>query len=420
MDTPDEPSKKSKLTLRIIIGMILGISTGFIINQLGNPEWINTWLTEGLFHVTGTLFIRSLQLLVVPLVFVSLVCGSAAMEDIRRLGRVGGKTVGLYLVTTTIAISLGMAFGLIVKPGEGLTLNADQTFEAPTAPPLTEVFINIVPTNPLQAMAEGNMLQIIVFSILFGLALTMAGQAGKTVLSGFEALNEVIMKLVLILIQLAPFGVFALLAKTFAEEGFDAILPLAKYFFLVVGVLLLHAFLTYPLFLRAFGKISPFPFFRKMRKAQIFAFSTASSNATIPVTLEVVEEELGVDNSISSFTVPLGATINMDGTAIMQGVATIFIAQASGIDLALTELLTVILMATLASIGTAGVPGVGLIMLTIVLVRVGLPIEPVGIILGIDRMLDMLRTAVNITGDATVTCIVGKSENRMDTSVFES
>lgn len=413
-------SKRAKLTLKIIIGMLCGLGVGYLINLLGNPEPVDRWLTQGLFHVVGTLFIRSLQLIVVPLVFVSLVCGAAAMEDIRRLGRVGGKTVGLYLITTTIAITLGMVFGLLVKPGQGLTLETSESFEAPDPPALTEVFINIIPTNPIQALAEGEMLQIIFFSILFGLSLTLAGEPGKRVLSAFQAFNDVIMRMVMILIELAPYGVFALLAKTFAQEGFAAIIPLGKYFFLVVGVLILHAFLTYPVFLKVFGNISPFPFFRKMRKAQIFAFSTASSNATIPVTLEVVEEELGVDKSVCAFTVPLGATINMDGTAIMQGVATIFIAQATGIDLSLTQLVTVVLMATLASIGTAGVPGVGLIMLTMVLVQVGLPVEPVGIILGIDRLLDMLRTAVNVTGDATVSCIVGKSEDRMDQEVFES
>lgn len=413
-------SDRSRLTLKIVIGMIAGVAVGFTINLLGNPAGIDAWLTNGLFDVVGSLFIRSLRLIVVPLVFVSLVCGAAAMQDIRKLGRIGGKTVGLYLVTTTIAISLGLTLGMLVKPGDGLTLETDAGFEAPEPPALTEVLTNIIPTNPIQAMAEGEMLQIITFSILLGLALTMAGEPGKRVLSAFEALNTVIMKLVLILIQLAPYGVFALLAKTFAQEGFEAILPLAKYFFLVLGVLLLHAAVTYPFFLRGLGRMSPLPFFRKVRKAQIFAFSTASSNATIPVTLEVVEEELGVDNSISAFTVPLGATINMDGTAIMQGVATVFIAQASGIDLTLTQLVTVVLMATLASIGTAGVPGVGLIMLTMVLVQVGLPIEPVGIILGIDRLLDMVRTAVNVTGDAAVTCIVGKSEDQLDEDVFNS
>jgi len=420
MTKPQKPSKRVSLTYRIILGMVAGATLGFGINLFGNPDWINSWFVEGLFDVVGTLFIRSLQLIVVPLVFVSLVCGTAAMEDIRRIGRIGGKTVGLYLITTTIAISLGMIFALMVKPGQGLTLDTDESFDAPEPPALTEVLINIIPTNPIRAMAEGEMLQIIVFSILFGLALTMAGDAGKKVLSGFEALNDCIMKLVLLLIELAPLGVFALLAKTFAAEGFSAIIPLAKYFFLVMGVLVLQAMFTYPFFLKVLGDINPVHFFRKMRKAQIFAFSTASSNATIPVTLEVVNEEMGVDRSVCAFTVPLGATINMDGTAIMQGVATVFIAQASGIDLTLVQLLTVVVMATLASIGTAGVPGVGLIMLTMVLKQVGLPLEAVGIILGIDRLLDMLRTAVNITGDAAISCIVGKSEGKMDQAVFEA
>jgi len=226
------------------------------------------------------------------------------------------------------------------------------------------------------------------------------------------------MKLVLILIELAPYGVFCLVSRTFATQGFEAIWPLAKYFFLVVGVLIIHAVLTYPLLLKFFTGLSPLTFLRKMREAQVFAFSTASSNATIPVTLETAERDLGVNNSIASFTVPLGATINMDGTAIMQGAATIFIAQAYGFDLTLGNLMTVILTATLASIGTAGVPSAGLIMLSIVLIQIGLPVDAIAIIWGIDRLLDMLRTAVNITGDATVTTIVGNWEGQLDRDTF--
>ncbi len=411
--------KKRSLTARILMGMALGILTGVLLNLAGNDGLIRVLFSDGIFLVVGTLFLRSLQLMVVPLVFVSLVCGTASMEDVRRLGRIGGKTLALYLLTTTIAISFALGIGLLVKPGKGMELATEEDFVTPEAPPLSEVLIDMIPNNPMEALAEGNMLQIIVFAMLFGLALTISGQPGRSVLQIFESLNEVVMRLVMLIIELAPIGVFALLARTFANEGFDTIIPLAKYFFTLAAVLILHAVCTYSLFLKIIGNLNPVQFFRKMRTAQIFALTTSSSNATIPVTLETVEEELGVDNSISSFTVPLGATINMDGTAIMQGIATVFVAQSIQLDLSFGQILTVLLMATLASIGSAGVPSAGLIMLTAILTQVNLPIAAIPILLSIDRLLDMLRTVVNITGDAAMTCIIGKSEGKMDLSRFE-
>ena len=466
--------KKLSLTAKILIGMFLGIALGSILNAtLSENTAVSVYLIEGLFGIVGTIFINALKMLVVPLVLVSLICGTAALDDARRVGTVGVKAVGLYMMTTAIAITLALVFALIVDPGRGIdpekfikkepvvktgmekqvdaledeldtvkaVMNevatkqlqlvapfelggeeenneAAPSFEPGEAPPLKEVIINLFPSNPFQAMAQGNMLQIIVFAVLFGIALTMSGERGKRVLSVFQDLNEVVMKLVLILIELAPYGVFALVSRTFATQGFDAIWPLAKYFFLVVGVLVIHAGVTYPVLLKILTGLNPVMFMRKMRGAQIFAFSTASSNATIPVTLETVEERLGVDNSVASFTVPLGATINMDGTAIMQGAATIFIAQAYGIDLTFGDLMTVILTATLASVGTAGVPSAGLIMLSIVLIQIGLPVDAIAIIWGIDRLLDMVRTSVNITGDAMVTTIVGKWEGRVDIDRF--
>ena len=286
--------------------------------------------------------------------------------------------------------------------------------------PLTETLIGLFPTNPVRAMAEGNMLQIIVFSILFGVALTLSGGHGQKILAAFKDLNEVILRLVMLLMTLAPYGVFCLIARVFAQEGLGAIFELSKYFFLVLAMLLVHAFVTYPLVLRLLGGLSPGRFFRKMRDPLALAFSTASSNATLPVTLENVERRLGAHNSVASFTVPLGATINMDGTAIMQGVATGFIAQAYGIDLGLGGYLMVVLTATLASIGTAGVPGVGLVMLAMVLRQVNLPVEGIAIIIGVDRLLDMVRTAVNITGDSAVTCVVAHSEGKLDLEVYEN
>lgn len=410
--------KAANLTRKIIIGMMLGLLVGGVLNAIGTKGALDTYLVNGLLYVVGAIFIASLKLLVVPLVFVSLVCGTASLNDIRKLGRVGLKTVGLYLATTAIAISLALTAAVLVGPGVGFNLVTDATFQANTPPPLTEVLIDIFPTNPVEAMAKGQMLQIIVFSILLGLAMVLAGEPGQRMLSLFQDANEVIMKLVLMLMQVAPYGVFALLARTFAAEGFGAIMPLAKYFFLVLFVLLLHGTGTYMLILRVLGRLNPVRFFKNIRAVHVFAFSTASSNATIPVSLETVEHKMGVKNSIASFTIPLGATINMDGTAIMQGVATVFIAQAYGMDLQMADFLMVVLTATLASIGTAGVPGVGLIMLAMVLEQVGLPVEGIALIIGVDRLLDMVRTAVNVTGDATVTCVVAKSENQMDEDIF--
>ena len=287
------------------------------------------------------------------------------------------------------------------------------------APPsLVEVLINIFPKNVVSAMAEGNMLQIIVFAILFWLAITLSGKPGQRLLALFNDLNEIIMTLVWIVMRLAPIGVFALIARTFATQGFDAFGPLLKYFFLVLGVLFFHALVTYPILLKGLSGLNPIRFISKLREVQVFAFSTASSNATIPVTLTTAENNLGVHNSVASFTVPLGATINMDGTAIMQGVATVFIAQAYGMGLDIADYLMVIVTATLASIGTAGVPGVGLIMLSMVLTQVGLPVEGIGLIIGIDRLLDMVRTAVNVTGDCAVSCIVARSEGELDLEVY--
>ncbi len=412
------PGTRRSLTIRILIGMGGGFATGVLLNLFGG-SLVEEYLVEGALHIGGAIFLASLKLLVVPLVFVSLVCGTAALDDITKLGRIGGRTLALYLMTTAIAISLALLATIAVRPGDGFDLRTDVSFVAQQAPSLTETLINLFPTNPVRAMAEGNMLQIIVFAVLFGLAVTMAGSPGKRVLALFNDLNGVILRLVMLLMTMAPYGVFCLIAKVFALQGFSAILPLARYFFVVLAVLLVHALVTYPGLLRFLGGLNPVTFFRKMRDPLVLAFSTASSNATLPVTLENAERRLGVHNSIASFTIPLGATINMDGTAIMQGVATGFIAQAYGIDIGPTGYLMVVLTATLASIGTAGVPGVGLIMLAMVLRQVNLPVEGIGLIIGVDRLLDMVRTAVNVTGDCAVTCIVAKSEGRLSSEIYD-
>ncbi|HAT41175.1 MAG TPA: dicarboxylate/amino acid:cation symporter [Rheinheimera sp.] len=420
---------KSTLTSRILIAMALGVLVGSLIKALaGTSDYIislgfanigvKSLLSDGIFHVGGQIFIASLKMLVVPLVLVSLVCGTASLKDIRTLGRIGSKTMLLYILTTALAIGIAIAFAVVVQPGVGVNMQAPQAFDAGQAPSVAQVFINMFPSNPVAAMAKAEMLQIIVFAVLFGVAIALSGSAGERIRLMFEDLNVIVMKLVEIVMHFSPYGVFCLMAKQFTVLNFADIKNLAVYFGLVMFVLAFHGFVVYGGFISIVGRLNPVMFFRKMKETAVFAFSTSSSNATVASNLATTTQKLGVDNRVASFTIPLGATINMDGTAIMQGVATVFIAQVYGIDLSISDYLMVILTATLASIGTAGVPGVGLVMLAMVLTSVGLPVEGIGLIIGIDRLLDMTRTAVNITGDAMVSCLVGRSEKCFDLDRF--
>jgi len=425
-----QSSHKYSLTARIFIGMIAGIIIGallqFIFDDSGDLRFsifsveVSTYsiLVEGIFSTLGQIFISSLKMLVVPLVFVSLICGTSNLSDPSKLGRLGAKSISLYILTTAIAVSIAIVAALAVAPGEGVNM-PEENYVPKEAPSLSQVIIDLFPTNPINAMAEGNMLQIIVFAILLGVSMAMTGDAGKRLSAFFEDVNTVIMRLVTIIMNLAPYGVFVLMAKLFATTGLDKIIALAWYFGLVFVVLLLHGFVTYSVILKVFSGLNPITLFKKMRDAALFAFSTSSSSATLPVTMETARNKLGVGKSVSSFTLPLGATINMDGTAIMQGVATVFIAQVYAVDLTLGDYVMVVLTATLASVGTAGVPGVGLIMLAMVLQQVGLPVDGIALIIGVDRLLDMTRTAVNITGDCTVACIIAKSEGELDQAVFD-
>ena len=414
-------SDPGALTRKILIGLIAGLGLGTVLHVAAADATATVFLVDGVFFVVGQIFLASLKLLVVPLVLVSLACGTAALEDVTKLGRIGGKTLGLYLLTTAVAVSLAIFAALIVEPGAGFDLTSEAAgYAAKETPSFAKTLIEIFPDNPFKALAEARMLQVIVFAVLLGAAMTLAGEAGRDLLRVFESANAVIMKLVFVLMELAPYGIFCLIAKVFAEQGFAAIEKLAWYFATVLAVLFIHALVTYPILLTLLGRVAPLPFFRKLRAPMTVAFSTASSGATLPVTLRATEERLGVDRSIASFTVPLGATINMDGTAIMQGVATVFIAQAYGVEIGTAGYLTVVLTATLASIGTAGVPGVGTVMLAMVLRQMDLPVEGIGLILGVDRLLDMTRTAVNITGDAAVSCIVARSEGKLDLEIFRS
>ncbi|OYY60711.1 MAG: dicarboxylate/amino acid:cation symporter [Hydrogenophilales bacterium 28-61-11] len=399
------------LTRQIVLAMLAGIVLGSLLKLSGPPAWAQLYLLDGVLGVVGTLFVSALKMMVVPLVFVSLVTGVTALSDLRTLGRMGARALALYLATTAIAVTIALSVAGVIDPGQGFDAGATSaSFTARDAPPLTQMLTDLVPTNPVAAMAEGNMLQIIVFALLLGMAVTMSGQRGTHVLNLFTDLNVVIMHMVEWIMRLAPYGVFALITKTFATQGLDILLPLAAYFLTLTAALAIQMFGVYPLLLRGLAGLNPLTFLKKMRDPVAFAFSTASSGATIPVTLRTVEYRLGVKNSAASFTVPLGATINMDGTAMMQGVATV---------LSLTDYLLVVLTATLASVGTAAIPAVGLVTLTMVLDQVGLPVEGIALIIGVDRLLDMMRTVVNVTGDCAVSCIVAKSEQALDQSVYD-
>lgn len=410
--------KRMSLTSKILLGMILGFLLGTILHAFPKNFFAEEVLLDGFLTIGGRIFISTLEMLVVPLVFVSLVCGSASLDNVARLGRVGGKTLLAYIATTTLAVSFALFISSFLDPGRGFDLSTNQVFSPEKAPSLGYVIINIFPTNIIKSMAEGQMLQVIVFAVLFGLALAILKERGKRLIVFFNDLNEAIMAIVSFLIQLAPYGVFCLISKVFAKGGFEAILPMIKYFLLVLFILIFHCFFTLGLMLKVIARLDPFIFFRKMRPVMFFCFSTSSSNSSLPVTLETVEHRLGVKNSIASFSIPLGATINMDGTAIMQGVATVFIAGAYNMGLSFDEYVIVVITATLASIGTAGIPGVGLITLAMVLKQVGLPEEGIALIIGIDRLLDMARTVVNVCGDAAVSCLVAKSEREFIPEIY--
>lgn len=411
--------KKISLTSWIFISLVTGLLAGLAIHHaLPADSSLGMFLKEKVFTTGAAIFIRTLKMLVVPLVFVSMVCGTSSLGDPKKLSRVGGRTILLYLCTTALAISLALIVANLAGVGVGSNIDAASEFKGKVGKPLHEVLINIFPSNPIRSMADGTMLQVIFFAGLFGLSLTLVGSTAKPVTDFFHATNSVIMKMVSILMAFAPIGVFCVVAKVFADKGIDPIMGLFKYFIVMLIILLTHATFVYGGLLKLLSGLSPLRFFENMRPPIMTAFSTASSNATIPVTLTTAEKRLGVDNSVASFTVPLGATINMDGTAIMQGVATVFIANAAGIDLSMTDFLLVILTATFASIGTAGVPGVGMITLAMVLQQVGLPEAGILLLLPVDRILDMCRTAVNICGDAAVTCIVAKGEGQLDEAVF--
>lgn len=400
-----------KLTAKIIIALIAGAAVGLLLNIFA-PNIYNV-LDPYLFTPLGSIFLNLISMLVVPIVFLSIILGAAGLGDPKKLGRIGLKTITFFLITTSIAITIGLIIAGIVQPGDAGNFDAASAeFSAEEAPPVGETLLNIIPKNPLAAMTQGNMLQIIAFALFIGLALTALGEKTKGLLNLVEQGNEVMMYLVGFVMKFAPYGTFGLLASAIGSQGWDAVQAMGIYMICVLAALVIHGALTYGGTILLLAKKSPVWFFKNFAPAMSVAFGTSSSNATLPISMEVAQTRLNVPKSVSSFVQPLGATINMDGTAIMQGVATIFIAQVYNVDLTMGELVTVVLTAVLASIGTAGVPGVGLIMLAMVLSSVGLPVEGVGLILGIDRILDMARTAINISGDAACAVFVAETEKK--------
>jgi len=393
---------------KILIGMVLGVAAGVILG----PD-------AEIFKPIGTLFLNAIKMLIVPLVFCSLVVGVTSMQDIRKMGRIGLKAVVLYLGTTAVAISIGLGLATLFTPGEGLNMVASGTATvSEEAPTLVTTLLNMIPKNPVGALAAGNILQIIVFALSLGVALTLCGEKAKPAINLFESLAEGMYKLTELVMKLAPYGVFGLMAWVAGKYGLDILLPLIKVIAVVYIGCLIHVLVFYTSLVGILGRLNPVRYLRGLVNPAVVAFTTTSSSGTLPASIKAAREEMGVSEGVSSFVLPLGATINMDGTALYQGVCALFIAQAFGVDLVFSDYVLIVMTSTLASVGTAGVPGAGLIMLSLVLTTVGLPIEGLAIVAGIDRILDMARTSVNVCGDLMVTILVGKSENELDESIY--
>lgn len=400
--------EKMSLTTKIMIGLAAGIVAGIALQ--GAPDFVNTFIAP-----LGRLFLNLIMMIIVPLVFSSLIVGAASVGDVKTLGRMGGKTLGYYLITTAVAITIGLSLGAIIQPGAGLSIPVDVEMTASEAPPLVETLLNIVPRNAINAMATGNMLQIIVFALFLGIAFnSIPKEKGQVFIDFFDGLAEIMYKVTSYVMAYAPIGVFGLITPVVVNHGLSVLLPLAKVIAAVYIGCIIHAVVVYSGAVKIFGKMSPIQFFKGIMPAAITAFSTTSSAGTLPVTIKCARENLGVSKKVASFVLPLGATINMDGTALYQGVSVLFVAQLYGIDLTMGQMGTIILTATLASIGTAGVPGAGLIMLSLVLTSVGLPLEGVALVAGIDRILDMARTSVNVIGDGSAAVVVAATENELE------
>lgn len=408
-------------TKQVLISMVAGIFVGLIINfYLISYTFIESFLIGNIFSTISSLFLILLKMIVLPLIFVSIVSGIISINDVSTLGRIGIKTISLYIFTTIIAISLALIASSLVDYNLGnLVIPASPVTNIATSSN-TNIILSFFPENFFSALANGNVIQVLVFAIFIGISSSIIKEEIPEFINLINNLNKVFSKLVLLIIKLTPIAVFCLLGKTFATQGIDVFIPLLKYFMVVAGVLLFHFFFTYSVLLGLLTKLNLKIFFKKLKSLLVFTFSTASSNASIPFTLNTVTKKFGVNKSIASFSIPLGATINMDGTAIMQGCATFFLASYYGIDLAFNDFLVIIVTATIASIGTAGIPSAGILMLSLILSEIGIPLEGITLLLGVDRLLDMMRTSVNVSGDTCITCIVANSENLIDVKKFNN
>ncbi|MBP1970747.1 Na+/H+-dicarboxylate symporter [Virgibacillus natechei] len=395
---------KKNIIWQIVAAFILAIIVGLIFGERAS-----------FVQPLGDLFLRLIQFIIIPLILSTIVVGVTSAGDIKKLGRLGGKTVSYFLVTGFIAIAIGLTAGYLFSPGTGADVSIDEgAVTSNETEGVVQTLLNIVPTNPIEALTSGNVLQIIFFAIFLGIGIILVGEKAAPVKHFFDGFAEIMYKITGMIMVLVPLGIFGLLAPIVGEYGASVLLPLIKLILAMLVACLIHAVVVYGSAVKTFSKVNPLDFFKGIFPATAVAFSTASSAGTLPVTMKNTQESLGVSKETSSFVLPLGATINMDGTAIYQGVAVLFIAQYFSVELSFAQIMTVALVATLASIGTAGVPGAGLIMLTMVLAAVNLPLEGIALVASIDRILDMMRTAVNVTGDASASVVVDSSEKNRD------
>lgn len=403
--------KNLSLPAKMGIGLLLGIIVGLV--------WKPAGLDPALFKPIGTLFIRCIQMIVVPLIFASLVSGAAGMGNAAKLGRIAGKTLAYYLLTTGVAVGLGLLFANIINPGVGLDLATEGLKAKEVTPPsIVDTLLNIVPTNPVAAFAQGNLLQIIFFAIIVGFAMSAIGEPVRPLLNLFDQVNQVMIKLTAMIMGFAPYGVFALIAHTVGTYGLSVLLPLIKLIAVMYLVCIIHISVTYIPLVTLYGGINLKTFFRIVSAPLLLAFTTCSSAAALPANMAATRR-LGVPKNISSFTIPLGTTVNMDGAAIYLGIAAVFVSQVYNMPLTFSQQLTVMVMAVLASVGSVGVPSMALVVMTMVFTQVGLPMEGIALVAGVDRLLDMGRTTLNVLGDATGSIVVAKSENELSPEPIE-
>ena len=407
------------LTRNVLIGMFAGVlfASLFYYSQEFISQQIFLFVEKYVFNLGGQIFKNLLLLIVVPLVFFSLVSGISSLSNMVKLGSIATKTIGLYLLTTAFAVIIAIFFGWVFN------ISGYEGEVSAYIPPsgdssLYGTVIKIFPNNIFGAFVENNMLGIVFISVLFGIALNLTDELTNNLSKNFERLNIVFLKIVLIIMGFAPVGVFCLMGSYVMDHGLDIFGDLIQYVLILIFVLFFHLVFTYSIILKLFANLNPITFYKKMRNVALFAFSTSSSAATIPVTLKTVSDDLGVKKDVSSFVIPVGATINMDGTAIMQGLATMFIASTAGVDLSMVEYVQIVMLAMVASIGAAAVPSAGTITLALILSSLGLPLDAIGLILAVDRILDMIRTSVNVCGDAAVSCIVAVSEDELDYQIY--